>query len=89
MTSLSYVRIFCLESQKIDGTEYFNVFVNDKCYLSKIMIVSLKHGRNLSWSYYRHIFSRSSTSAKESRALFDEVSHFAYDKENSQIKGWN
>ena len=30
MTSLSYGRIFCLESQKIDGTEYFNVFVNDK-----------------------------------------------------------
>ena len=61
MTSLSYDRIFCLESQKIDGKyqrynqyfrQYYLSFANTLNILYRLFFETQgrKYGRNLSWS---------------------------------------
>ena len=48
MTSLSYGRVFCLESQKIDGTEYIIKGIDRLCdFFYIIKPRSLKFGRRI------------------------------------------
>ena len=47
MTNLSYGRVFCLESQKIDGTEYLRGSTDFAIFFYIIEPISLKFGRRI------------------------------------------